>query len=184
MRKLVVFYLMCLLCGTVLSAAEWQWSVEVKGCVSKETGHPQEAFLWIPPTCGQVKAVMVGQQNMSEETLFHLPAFREAMERLGVALIWIAPELNQAWDVSTGVQQVFDTVLADLAEVSGYDELASAPIVPIGHSAQATFPWNFAAWNPERTLAVISLHGDAPRTNLTGYGRANLEWGQLYFFSL
>ena len=178
MRKLVVFYLMCLLCGTVLSAAEWQWSVEVKGCISGETGRPQEAFLWIPSTCGQVKAVMVGQQNMSEETLFHLPAFRKSMKRLGIALVWIAPELNQAWDVSTGVQQVFDTMLSDLAEVSGYDELVSVPIVPIGHSAQATFPWNFAAWNPERTLAVISLHGDAPRTNLTGYGRANLEWGR------
>ena len=178
MEKLGVACLICLLFGTALSAAEWQWSVEVKGCVSKETGHPQEAFLWIPPTCGRVKAVMVGQQNMSEETLFHLPAFREAMERLGIALIWIAPELNQAWDVSTGVQQVFDTMLSDLAEVSGYDELVSVPIVPIGHSAQATFPWNFAAWNPERTLAVISLHGDAPRTNLTGYGRANLEWGR------
>ena len=32
--------------------------------------------------------------------------------------------------------------------------------------------------NPERTLAVISLHGDAPRTNLCGYGRENLEWGR------
>ena len=121
---------------------------------------------------------MVGQQNMSEETLFHLSAFREAMGRLGVALIWITPELDQRWDVTTGVQEVFDKMLADLAEVSGYTELVDVPIVPIGHSAQATFPWNFAAWNPERTLAVISLHGDAPRTNLTGYGRANLEWGR------
>ena len=27
-------------------------------------------------------------------------------------------------------------------------------------------------------MAIISLHGDAPRTNLTGYGRENLEWGR------
>lgn len=121
---------------------------------------------------------MVGQQNMSEETLFELPSFRQKMEQLGIALIWIAPELDQRWDVSTGVQKVFDMVLSDLADVSGYDELKRIPIIPIGHSAQATFPWNFAAWNPERTLAVVSLHGDAPRTNLTGYGRENLEWGR------
>ncbi|KAA4065270.1 hypothetical protein F3F49_25040, partial [Bacteroides ovatus] len=44
-------------------------------------------------------------------------------------------------------------------------------------SAMATYPWNFAAWNPERTLAVLSIHGDSPRTHLTGYGRANLDWG-------
>ena len=33
------------------------------------------------------------------------------------------------------------------------------------------------SWNPERTLAVLSIHGDSPRTHLTGYGRANLDWG-------
>ena len=48
----------------------------------------------------------------------------------------------------------------------------------MGHSAQATFPWNFAAWNPNRTLCIISFHGDAPRTNLCGYGAANVEWGR------
>ncbi|MCF0176951.1 MAG: hypothetical protein HUJ94_08935, partial [Bacteroidales bacterium] len=57
-------------------------------------------------------------------------------------------------------------------------ELESCPIIPFGHSAQATFPWNFAAWNPDRTLCIISYHGDAPRTNLCGYGRANIEWGR------
>jgi hypothetical protein len=50
-------------------------------------------------------------------------------------------------------------------------------VVPIGHSAAATYPWNFAAWNPGRALAVISVHGDAPQTKLTGYGRANVDWG-------
>lgn len=170
--------LFCLLSFGSLWAGEWQWSVAVRGRVSRETGKPQEAFLWIPPTCSRVRAVMVGQQNMSEETLFELPAFRREMEKLGVALIWIAPELDQQWDVRTGVQQVFDAMLADLADESGYEELKRVPIVPVGHSAQATFPWNFAAWNPERTLAIISLHGDAPRTNLCGYGRENLEWGR------
>jgi hypothetical protein len=65
-----------------------------------------------------------------------------------------------------------------LATGSEHPELASAPIIPFGHSAQATFPWNFAAWNPDRTLCIISYHGDAPRTNLCGYGRENIEWGR------
>ncbi len=61
----------------------------------------------------------------------------------------------------------FEKMMEDFANVSGYSELKYAPIVPLGHSAMATYPWNFAAWNPDRTLAIISLHGDAPRTNLT-----------------
>jgi hypothetical protein len=41
----------------------------------------------------------------------------------------------------------------------------------------ASFPWNFAAWNPERTLAILSVHGDAPQTTLVGNGRPNVDWG-------
>jgi hypothetical protein len=63
-----------------------------------------------------------------------------------------------------------------LGAESGYSELAFTPIVPLGHSACATYPWNCAAWNPSRTLAILSVHGDAPKTNLTGYGGANVDW--------
>lgn len=171
--------LIALLCSLNLVAAEWQWSVEVDGMVSKETNAAPQAFLWIPTDCARVKAVMVGMHNMSEETLFENPLFRDGMSEAGVALIWVTPGLDcQAWDVSKGVQPLFDKMLTDLATVSGYDEIAYCPIVPIGHSAMATYPWNFAAWNPDRTLAIVSLHGDAPRTNLTGYGRENIEWGR------
>src|SRR5690606_25171579 len=71
----------------------------------------------------------------------------------------------------------FQRVIDALAERSGYSELAYAPVVPLGHSACATFPWNFAAWNPGRTLAVLSYHGDAPQTTLTGNGARRVEWG-------
>ena len=98
-------------------------------------------------------------------------------------MIWITPGLDQQWKVETGVQKAFEATMNDFAAISGYDELRYVPIVPLGHSAMATYPWNFAAWNPERTnpertLAIVSLHGDAPRTNLCGYGRENLEWGR------
>ena len=159
-------------------AAEWQWSVQIPSIISQETdAHPQ-AFLWIPADCEQVKAVVVGQHNMCEETLFENPLFRRHMREAGIALVWITPILDFPWDVKTGCNEALLTAIDDLAEVSGYSELKVAPIAPLGHSAMATFPWNFAAWNPDRTLAVISYHGDAPRTNLTGYGGANLEWGR------
>jgi hypothetical protein len=41
----------------------------------------------------------------------------------------------------------------------------------------ASYPWNFAAWNPARTLAILSVHGDAPQTTLVGNGRPNVDWG-------
>lgn len=160
------------------NAAEWQWSVQLSGVLAKETNQSPQAFLWIPPSCQQVKAVVVGMHNMSEEDLFERPIFRQRMEENSIALIWITPAFAQQWDVTSGCQEAFDTMMKELADISGYSELAYAPIAPLGHSAMATFPWNFAAWNPERTLAIISLHGDAPRTHLTGYGRENLDWGR------
>lgn len=177
--KQIIFFLPVLfLFSLPVRSAEYEWSVKVKGYISPETNDSPDAFLWIPSQCRQVRAVVVGQHNMCEETIFEHPAFRKTLSELGIAIVWITPGIDQQWDVRNGCQKVFDDMMKELADRSGYTELEHAPVVPLGHSAMATFPWNFAAWNPGRTLAVISYHGDAPRTNLTGYGRENLEWGR------
>lgn len=163
--------------ATRVAAAPWQWSVEIKELISEETNAHPSAFLWIPENCKQVRAVIIGQHNMTEETIFEHPQFRKNMSKLGIAEIWITPGIDQRWDVTKGTQQIFETIMKNLSEISGYAELEFAPVIPVGHSAMATYPWNFAAWNPERTLAVLSIHGDSPRTHLTGYGRTNLDWG-------
>lgn len=127
-------------------------------CIGRNKKEP-EAFLWVPAHCERLSAVMWSQQNMTEEMLFDMPSFRDSLAEMGVGLIWIAPGIDQQWDVCKGTQKVFDQIMNDLAEVSGYTELREVPLIPFGHSAMATFPWNFAAWNPERTLAVVSFHG-------------------------
>ena len=156
----------------------YQYSVEVAGYISNETGKAPTAYLWIPEGCRQVKAVVFAQQNMTEEMLFKMPSFQRHMKKMDIALVWVAPRFTMSWDPSTGCQKLFDEMMAGLAGQSGHAELATVPVIPFGHSAQATMPWNFAAWNNQRTLCVISFHGDAPRTNLCGYGTANVEWGR------
>ena len=178
MNKYFLVVLLSLFMQTTrVAAAPWQWSVVIKELISEETNAHPSAYLWIPENCKQVRAVIIGQHNMTEETIFEHPEFRKNMGKLGIAEIWITPGIDQRWDVTKGTQQIFETMMKNLSEISGYTELEFAPVIPIGHSAMATYPWNFAAWNPERTLAVLSIHGDSPRTHLTGYGRANLDWG-------
>ena len=99
------------------------------------------------------------------------------MSELGIAEVWVTPGINMPFDFNQDAGEDFNRMMQLLAEVSGYNELINVPVIPLGHSAYASFPWNFAAWNPERTLALISIHGDAPQTHLTGYGRSNVEWG-------
>ena len=133
--------------------------------------------LRLPRGHREAKAALYCHQNMTEEVLFRSKLFCDRMDSLGVAMIFVQSG-SQNWDVKEGCQERFDSIMADLASGSEHPELARVPIIPFGHSAQATFPWNFAAWNPDRTLCIISFHGDAPRTNLCGYGRENIEWGR------
>ena len=156
----------------------YQWSVELRGYISNETGKAPVAYLWVPDGCKQVKAVILSQQNMTEEAIYKNPKFQAQMKQLGVAMVWVAPAFSNDWSPTSGAQNIFEEMMGNLADQSGHAEIAKAPIIPLGHSAQATFPWNFAAWNPNRTLCIISFHGDAPRTNLCGYGRDNVEWGR------
>jgi hypothetical protein len=183
--KRVIFLMILLPAAVHLPAAEtlvrrsqWQWSTPVTEWISDETGDHPQAFLWIPENCERVRAIVVGMHNMCEEPVFEHPSFRRNMSELGFAAVWISPVIDYQWKVENGCQKAFDEMMNDLADASGYSELKTVPVVPLGHSAMATFPWNFAAWNKERTLAVISYKGDAPRTNLCGYGRENLEWGR------
>ncbi len=165
---LVIAVVTLLACSAQLFAAEWQWSVP--------DGNAR-AYLWIPPTCQRVRGVVVASHNMIEMGILEHATMRRTLANLNFAEVWVAPQLELNFDFHKGAGEHFQRVMDALAETSGYTELKIAPIVPIGHSAHATYPWNFAAWNPARTLCVLSVKGDAPQTTLTGYGRANVDWG-------
>lgn len=141
------------------------------------------AYIRLPRGQREVKAVLYCHQNMTEEVLFRNAQFTHKMDSLGIAMAFVQRG-SQNWDVTVkdaqgrSCQERFEQLMKAFAEGTEHPEIASAKVIPFGHSAQATFPWNFAAWNPERTLCIISYHGDAPRTNLCGYGGANVEWGR------
>jgi hypothetical protein len=120
------------------------------------------AFLWVPANCTVVRGVVFGHHNMEEEGILEHPAFRKAMTELGFAAVWVAPAFDRNFRYDQGVGERFDAMLKDLAEKSGYAELATAPLVPVGHSAAASTPWYIAAWKPERVLAGISFSGQWP----------------------
>lgn len=147
--------------------AVWQWSVPMG---------EGRAFLWVPEDCRQVRAVVVAQHNMIEQGILEHATMRRTLAALGIAEVFIAPPFDRPFAFDRGAGERFEALMQALAEESGYSELATAPVVPMGHSACASFPWNFAAWNPGRTLAILSVKGDAPQTNLTGSGAPNPDW--------
>jgi len=145
-----------------LRGAEWQWSASVESVTSSETNDHPRAFLYIPPSTQRVRAVIVGQHNMLEEGILEHPALRRAMADTGIAAVWVSPAFDGNFNVDKGAGEHFEEMMKALAEESGYVELAAAPVIPIGHSAMASFPYHFAAWKPQRTAAAISVKGTWP----------------------
>tara|TARA_Y100001933_G_C19015263_1_gene571273 strand:+ start:21635 stop:23311 length:1677 start_codon:yes stop_codon:yes gene_type:complete len=155
-------------CFTMADEIVWQWSVPVGNA---------RAYLWIPPDCQQVRSIVLANHNMIEQGILEHPTMRRALSELSMGQVWVVPNLDYVFDPAGDAGERFEKMINALAQESGYSELQHTPVVTLGHSANATWPWNFAAWNPDRTLAVLSIHGDAPQTNLTGYGRKNPDWG-------
>ena len=98
----------------------YKWSVQLTGFVSNETGKAPNAYLWLPEGCRQVKAVVLAQQNMTEEALFRMPAFQKELARLDVGLIWVAPWFSNNWSPATGCQSIFESMMTGLAYQSGH----------------------------------------------------------------
>jgi hypothetical protein len=140
--------------------AIWQWSVAVKS--EKPEAGPARAWLWIPPHCLKVRGVVVAQHNMEEISILENPRFRAALTEMDFAEVWVAPFFDHLFRFNRGAGDTFNQMINELGDVSGYAELKFAPVVPMGHSAAASWPYYFAAWSPERTLCALSVSGQWP----------------------
>ncbi len=157
-------------------AAVYQWSVSVDDVTSRESKHYPRAFLWIPDNCRQVRAVVVGDQNMEEQQIFESDQFRKICSDLNFAIVWMAPPMGTAsFRFDQGDGELLEKILKNLADVSGYQEIAYAPLVPTGHSATASWGWGVAAWNPGRVLAVLSLSGTWPYFDSAYWGDRSVD---------
>ena len=78
-----------LLAATAKAVGVYQWSVEVPEIVSKETGEHLRAYLWIPETCEKVRGVVVGNDNMLEDTLFAHEDFRRELASADIAVVFV-----------------------------------------------------------------------------------------------
>lgn len=155
------FFLVGIAAPTIsVYGAVWQWSVEVKN--ERPENGPARAWLWIPPDCEKVRGVVVAQNNMEEISILENPKFRTALAKLDFAEIWVSPPFDHLFRFNEGAGDTFNKMMGDLADASGYSELNFVPIVPMGHSAAASWPYYFAAWNPGRTLCALSVSGQWP----------------------
>jgi hypothetical protein len=157
---LYLFILLAISPIQVSEAAVWQWSIPVKA--EKPQNGPARAWLWIPPHCQHVRGVVLAQHNMEEISILENPKFRKALADMNFAEVWVAPFFDHLFRFNEGAGDTFNEFINRLAEESGYAELKFVPVAPLGHSAAASWPYYFAAWNPGRTLCALSVSGQWP----------------------
>lgn len=157
MKKIAAIFFGCsFLINNQINASDYQWAVPVniKDAESR-------AFLWIPPNCKHVRGLIFASQVILEKKFCDDVFIRTACEKEGLGIVIVFRSPLTFFNYKDGADKTLQKILDDLAAISGYDEVASAPLLTIGHSGAAIGAWNIAYWNPKRVIAILTLHAAA-----------------------
>lgn len=147
----------------------WQWSVPVNSVVTTNV----RAYLYIPPNVTTVRGVLIGQNNMLEKPILEHTSVRQGLADAGMAAIFVTDRIDPFFNFTANPNTpvYFQQMLDALATESGYAELSKTPVILIGHSAMASSPYHYVAWDkqistangtPRRAAAAISIKGQYP----------------------
>lgn len=151
------------------------------------------AYLWIPENCAKLRGLLVLGTNVPEHMLVGHPAIREACAKNDLGIVWCTPTFMNFAKQQPGQKKMtdeYDTSVAflqelldGLAKVSGYDEVATVPWIPMGESGHLLMVDTLVEAKPERCIAGIWIKNNhLPPKNrevpaLVIYGTAQ-EWSQ------
>ncbi|EDM28737.1 hypothetical protein LNTAR_09209 [Lentisphaera araneosa HTCC2155] len=137
----------------------FQFKVEVK-----ETGWKQGqdsntvTYLWIPEKTKKVKGVLILCSNAPEHTLVGHEKLRDVCRKHDLAIFWgVRSFYNFASKENEKIVALAEKILVRLAEVSGYQELATVPWIPLGESGHLLMVQALLNHRPERSIAGIAL---------------------------
>jgi hypothetical protein len=134
-----------------LSDDKWRAAVKAKG-----EGKSQECsfHLWVPEGIEFVRGVVVATGHGSGEALYRLPEMRAVARELKLALFMFIgdPVQRGFWPKSL----LFDH-LGEMGAKAGHPETAQAPLFLYGHSNGTGFSAVFAAQEPSRVWAFVSM---------------------------
>jgi pimeloyl-ACP methyl ester carboxylesterase len=128
--------------------AVFQYRTEVAG-----RERPVEAFLWVPPDAERIRGVVVAGMTVMERELVQDSEIRAVCRTEGLAVVFFRSGLGSV-DVPG--------VLAVFAAGSGYDELATAPVFLVGHSAGGPQAKAWARRLADRCFGLVLFRGGVP----------------------
>jgi uncharacterized repeat protein (TIGR02543 family) len=126
----------------------------------KFTMGPATVWLYIPPATTKVRALLLMQQNVSEQKISVHPAIRQACNNSDVAVAWCSPGFDAQFQTDPiASHALIQTSFGAFGTTIGYPELGTVPLIAFGHSSTNGYAQRAAESRPERMLAVIATHG-------------------------
>jgi hypothetical protein len=146
---MICLSLLCVFAVMPGHAAVYQYAVKF--------GARGTAFMWIPEKYTCVRGIIWSMQNLLERNWLEDPIIRRTAADEGLAIVYVAGnDPSITWEMKPDSVEATKRLFNDLAEKSGYAELAFAPIIWMGHSFHGR-TWIFANAMPERTIAAIPI---------------------------
>lgn len=131
---------------------EWQWRTTISTVDNKGSVYNLTPFLWIPPSCQKITAVLVASTAVLEQNLVEDPYVRAACAKHNIAILWSSD--NFYHDDATATGQI-QSMLNAFASLSGYSELKTVPWVVTGHSGTNPMPRYIVKTTPNNIAFCI-----------------------------
>jgi len=130
----------------------------------------RRAYLWIPPHCSHLRGTIMAMSNLTERAWLEDPIIREAAAEECLGIVWLGDGGDTPLDanLTSAGGDALDKLFEEFAQESGYKELAIAPMIAMGHSANGQFSWNAARLHPDRMIAAIPVK-TAPLPETLGF---------------
>lgn len=157
------------------------------GSTSKAT-----SYLWIPENCKRVRGLLILCTNVPEHRLVGHDAIRRVCAANDLGIVWSTPSFMNFRKTPDGKKMQDETAttvaflqqqLDALAKISGYDEIATVPWLPMGESGHLLMVDALVEMRPERCMAGVWIKNNhlPPKNRTTPalvvYGTAQ-EWSQ------
>lgn len=160
MNKKLICFIVLWACFLQMNANEpyrrqqdWQWQTTVTLTSPKDgSTYTARPFLWIPPQCKKIAAVMVMSTAVIEQAMVEDPDVRAACARRNIAIVWSA---DQFYRGDKNAKEQIEQMLASFASLSGYTELNTVPWIPCGHSGTNPMARYITMTYPDRVAFTI-----------------------------
>lgn len=117
------------------------------------------AYLWIPERCERIRGLLILGENVTEHGLVGHPAIRATCEASDLGIVWCSPRFMsvKTLDASAKHAAFLQQLLDGLAKISGYEEVASVPWLPMGESMHLRMVYHLLKAAPQRCIAGICI---------------------------